>query len=232
LGAITGRLLEKGVHVLALEKDKTFVEILKKEYEGFGEAFEVLEGDALKVDLKKELSCRGKGRWKFISNLPYYITTPILMNIFEHSTLFSRAVCMMQKEVADRFVAKPSTKDYGRLTLAADYFAETRFLFEVSRGCFTPKPAVASSVLAFDFKEELALDIQEQRFLFKVIKLGFSQRRKMFIKLLTEGLPALSRALLEEIFTDLGWEKNLRGESLSLEDYQRLCEKLLTHLEA
>ncbi len=232
LGALTGRLLERGCKVRAVEKDPQFTGILKKEFPVFLEKgfFKILEGDVLKTDIRKWLAPKKgeTGRRKLVGNLPYYITAPIIFELMAVRRDLSRAVLTMQKEVAERLVASPGSKDYGRLTLGVRYGAETRHAFDIPPSCFTPSPSVHSSVMVLDFHDiRECLDPDEEKRLFDLIARAFSQRRKTLLGLLASwAQPALSRAQLEEIFSRLGFAPMVRGEELLLKDFIALGREL------
>ncbi len=227
LGALTGEILNRGAKVFAVEKDPRFVEILREEY-GEKRGLEVAEDDIIRFDFKKFAEKLGKKKIKVVSNLPYYITAPILFCLADAREIISMAVLMMQKEVADRVMASPGTKDYGRLTLAVRYSADVKHLFDVSRGCFTPQPEVSSSVLEFDFypKKQL-LDSKTEKRVFKLIELAFSQRRKTFMKILSHD-PQIgkTRDEISKIFEKHSIKPTARGEELMFKDYLAIAEDL------
>lgn len=227
LGALTGEILNRGAKVIAVEKDPRFVAILREEYDP--KALEVIDEDILKFDFDKFSEKIGrKKKIKVISNLPYYITAPILFCLADARAMISGAVLMMQKEVADRVLASPGSKDYGRLTLAVRYSANVKHAFDVSRGCFTPQPEVSSSVLTFDFfPDKQLLEKETEKRVFSLIELAFSQRRKTFLGIMSHhSRIGKKRAELEKIFTDLGLKLTARGEELLFKDYLALAEAL------
>ncbi len=230
LGAITGEMLSRGYQVCAVEKDPRFLEVLKTEYSSFIPGYlNLTEGDVLKTDLKKIIAEKNqKKKFKVISNLPYYITAPILFQLLSYHGLFSRGVFMVQKEVAQRMVASPGTKDYGRLTLGIRYAATVKHAFDIPPRCFTPQPEVESSVIVMEFHtEKQLLSAEEEEKVFRLIKAAFSQRRKTFLNLLLrESSIKKKRPELEEIFKSLGWSLTIRGEELLLKDYIGLAQRL------
>lgn len=226
LGALTNQILRRGANVLAVEKDARFVSILKEELKAVAkENFKIEHGDVLKFDFKKHIS---KPPVKFASNLPYYITAPILTTLIEKRELFSKCVLMMQKEVCDRLLASPGSKDYGRLTLFVRYYAHAEHAFDVSKNCFTPKPMVASSVLTLTFHNSIhQMKKEEEQKLFKIIEVAFSQRRKTLVGLLVKaGFLKSDKTRLLEVFEALGWSEKVRGEELSLKDFMALTKAL------
>ena len=229
LGALTGHLLERGVRVFAIERDPVFAGILKKEFASFKGRLVILEEDILKINLKKLLGARAKRKgWKVIGNLPYYITAPILFTLMEHRSRISRAVLTMQKEVADRLIASPGTKDYGRLTLGVRYAADVRHAFDIAPSCFTPQPEVDSSVITLTFHSQSALRKRvDEAFLFHLIRLAFSQRRKTLLHLLVRDKKIkMGREELLQILRHLGFSQTVRGEELLLKDYMVLTKFL------
>jgi 16S rRNA (adenine1518-N6/adenine1519-N6)-dimethyltransferase len=226
LGALTGEMIRRGAKVIAVEKDARFVAILREEYDP--KALEVIEDDIIHFDFKKISERTGKKKIKVISNLPYYITAPILFRLADEKDMIAGAVLMMQKEVADRVMASPGSKDYGRLTLAVRYSAEVRHAFDVSRGCFTPQPEVSSSVLVFDFYPgKQLLEKETETRVFKLIELAFSQRRKTFLGIMShDPKTGKKREELEKIFTKLGLKLTARGEELLFKDYLALEKEL------
>ncbi|MCB9800209.1 MAG: ribosomal RNA small subunit methyltransferase A [Candidatus Omnitrophica bacterium] len=231
LGALTGELLNRGSRLTVVEKDARFAEILNREYaSAMNPHFKVVHQDFMDFDLK---SLGKKQDVKVISNLPYYITAPILMRLLEHRGLFSKAVVMMQKEVAQRFTAMPGSKDYGRLSLKMRYYAGITHLFDVKPTCFTPRPKVHSSVLELQFRkrDELPKDINEE-FLFDLIKLAFSQRRKTFLNLLIRDKTLqIDKQKITEFFESNGMSLKVRGEELLMKDFIRLAQQFQNRID-
>lgn len=226
LGALTGHLLDRCKKLIVVEKDPRFTAVLKEEYPKINQKpHELIEADILKTSVEEIVGARGRA-WKVISNLPYYITTPILFHLLEHKERFSRMVFMMQKEVAYRLFAGPGTKDYGKITLAVRYSASVEHAFDVSPGCFTPQPEVASTVLVLTphSKDQKLLPKKEKLF-FHLIQTAFSQRRKMLINLLASDKSlGFSKPQIEAIFKKLNIPLTCRGEELLLKDYFGLVE--------
>lgn len=231
LGAVTQEILKRGFSLLAVEKDRKFVEILQTELApAYAGKFTLVHGDILENNLTKTLQeWAGQGpKVKAVSNLPYYISTPILFHLIEHAKNFSKAVLMLQKEVAARLTAKPGEDDYGRLSVTTRFYGETKFLFDVSPACFLPRPEVMSRVIAFTFRSFAPgiSTVCEKKFL-ELVQIAFSQRRKTLLSLLTNGFkPRKNRKDLERIFQDLGFALNARGETLSLEEFLSLSGRL------
>lgn len=240
LGALSREILMRGAKLIVIEKDENFLKVMGEEIAAFFPSrIQLIHADILKIDWKwlalqihqmlgvRSSSSRGdaKTKIKVISNLPYYITAPILFDLIEHKHLFSDAVLMMQKEVAMRLVAQPGSKEYGRLTLGVRYAAETRHAFDVSKGCFTPQPLVDSSVMLLHFheKRQLPKDLKET-FFAHLIQAAFAHRRKMLLPALAhESSLGVSRIALENIFTELGLDYKVRAEQLFLKDFIALA---------
>ncbi len=246
LGALTGELLKRGATVIAVEKDPRFIPVLREEYSGYEDRFKLISADVLETDLSVilrpeaeespasrsfaslRMTQKHQSNFKVISNLPYYITAPILLKLVAARKFFSEAVLTMQKEVAQRLAAFPGTKHYGRLTLAVRYGAEVEPGFDIPKSCFTPVPEVDSSVLKLFFhKEADRLKAGEEKFLFDLIRTGFAQRRKTFLHALRHDPQiGLEREELLSIFKSLGFSEKVRGEELLLKDFMALAARL------
>ena len=243
LGARTGEILKRGVSVIAIEKDERFIPVLEEEFRVYGKKFKLFRGDILETNLRvilrailKDSSAalrvtregEGRSQLKVISNLPYYITAPILLKLIEARKLFSEAVLTMQKEVAQRLIAFPGTKHYGRLTLAVRYGAEVEHGFDIPKTCFTPAPEVDSSVVRLIFhKGPALLKSAEEKSLFNLIRIAFSQRRKTLLRVLSgERSLGTDRPRILEIFKSLGLSEKVRGEELLLKDFMALAAQL------
>jgi 16S rRNA (adenine1518-N6/adenine1519-N6)-dimethyltransferase len=251
LGALTNELVKRAKKVWAIEKDARFVSILKEELAAYNN-LELIHQDILQVDLRSLSSSSAKAedpvqdsrfrgndkQIKLIGNLPYYITGPILFHLLDFSNLISKAVLMMQKEVADRLVASPGSKSYGKLSILFRYMANVSHAFDVSPGCFTPRPEVESSVIIATFNPESArLPKDDEALLFHLVTVAFSQRRKTLLHLLLRD-PKISarggsasggkmdRAQWLELFASHGFSDKVRGEELLLKDYLTMVETL------
>ena len=229
LGALTGEILGRGAKVWAVEKDGQFARILEREWSDYVPAkLKIVSGDILEFDIKKMVpKKKGKCLIKVISNLPYYITTPAIFHLIHYRGLIERAVLTMQKDVADRLLASPGTRDYGRLTLGVRYAAEVRHGFDIPPSCFTPQPDVDSSVLHLTFFPEAKLPKGvDEPFLFYLIRVAFGQRRKTLLHILTRDPKInLERGPILKIFEALGFAPRVRGEELLLKDYFALAER-------
>jgi 16S rRNA (adenine1518-N6/adenine1519-N6)-dimethyltransferase len=230
LGALTGRMIEQGCGIIAVEKDKKFVEILNEELgASVSNRIKIIQGDILKCDLAGILADNGlRGRKiKVISNLPYYITAPVLFYLIERRDLLSRAVLTLQKEVGDRMDAQPGSKDYGRLSVGVRYAASVRRAFNIPPQCFTPRPAVDSATVVLDFDRPRLERKGEEKIFSRVVRTAFCQRRKtLFHNLMCDRGFSLTREVLAETFLALGFKKMVRGEELLLKDYLALTDVL------
>ncbi len=224
LGAITELLLERGAHVTAVEQDPQFVVILREELGKNYPDLKIIENDILKFPAGEHFP--GKKPVRAVGNIPYYITSEILLYLIGHREIFESACLMVQKEIADRLLAQPGTKSYGRLTLLVRYYADLTRIFEVSRNCFSPRPEVDSTVVLIAFRKKTPKGVNE-KVLFDVIKHGFGQRRKTVLNSIGGGFSnQIPKVEMEKIFADAGIAPNARAENLLLKDFIRLAELL------
>ena len=222
LGAITELLLRDGAKVIAIEQDPRFVEILKGELGDDFKTLTLVHDDVLKVNLRKYV--QGKSKLKVVGNIPYYITSPILLYLIEHRTLIDSAYLTVQKEIADRIFAQPGTKAYGRLSLLVRFYADVNRAFEISRNCFSPKPNVDSTVIELIFRQKLPASVNET-VLFDLIKYGFQARRKNILNAITDGFRGeITKQEAKELLNRAGLHETVRAEELMLKDFIRLAE--------
>jgi len=219
-GTLTRVLAEAGAQVVAIEIDPALIPILKEQLHGL--TAKVVPGDVLQLNLD-ELAEEHDLRkpYKVVANLPYYITTPIIMNILESDYQFERLVIMVQWEVAQRLTAKPGSKDFGAITLAVDYYTEAKILFKVSRQMFNPAPEVDSAVISLTKRPQPPVDVYNPRLLFKLIKAAFGQRRKTLLNAL--GSLGSEKEAVAECLRQADIDGQRRGETLSLQEYARLA---------
>lgn len=215
-GALTEILLQKGAHVVAVEKDRIFAEALKR-LQTEDNRLEVFNDDILEFPLDKHLH----RKTKVISNLPYHLTTPILALLFPRRDLFSTLTVMVQEEVARRFVAPPGGEDYSSFTVFLSYYSKAKYAFKVGRNCFYPAPRVDSAIVTMELKEPPSVSDEEG--FFKLTRGAFSQRRKMLRASLKEQY---SPALVEKALTDMGVNPLSRPEELSLDQFLQLFSAL------
>lgn len=225
LGTLTQRLARAAQLVVCIELDRNLVEIMKTTVQAEHRNVEVIHGDAARVDLHKLLTERlppGQ-KAKVAANLPYYITTPLVMRLLEEDLPLDQIVVMVQKEVADRMIAPPGSKEYGALSVAVQYYTEPRILTRVNRGAFLPPPEVDSAVVGMRVRETPPVQAPRAGF-FRVVRAAFGQRRKTLSNALT-GL-GLDKAVVQEALNLAGIEANRRGETLSLEEFAALARIL------
>ena len=227
IGTMTQYLAEAAREVIAVEIDTKLIPILQdtlKEYDNVT----VLNEDILKVDIRKIAEEKNGGKpIKVVANLPYYITTPIIMGLFESEVPLDSITVMVQKEVADRMQVGPGTKDYGALSLAVQYYAEPYIVANVPPNCFIPRPAVGSAVIRLTRYQEKPVKVNDASFMFKIIRASFNQRRKT----LQNGLYNSSELRIPKEKTvaaleEMGLTPTLRGEKLSLEEFALLSDIL------
>ena len=223
LGTLTKPLLEKAGKVIAVELDTKMVQILTDRFEE--EKIRIINEDVLKIDLSKLIE-EEKGELKtvkIVANLPYYITTPIIMKLLEDRLNVKSITVMIQKEVADRLTCNPGTKLAGAITYSVYYYALTEKVYTVPNTSFIPEPEVTSEVIKLTLREQLAVNVKSEKNLFKVIKVAFMQRRKTLLNgLSNSGLFTKEKA--REILKELGIEENVRGEKLTLEQFAKISD--------
>lgn len=221
-GTLTKELAESGAEVIAVEIDKSLLPILQKILQGYN--VHLVQGDILKLDLNEIIrNYSFREPYKIVANLPYYITTPVIMNLLEKQYNVDQIVIMVQLEVAERLVAEPGGKDYGAITLPVRYYTEPRILFKVPGKMFTPPPAVESAVLSLKKRKKPPVDVYNPDLMFKLIKGAFGQRRKTLLNALSSASPPLSREEIVSVLETAGINKERRGETLSLDEYAKLA---------
>lgn len=225
IGTLTEALCEKAGFVIAIEIDDKLIPILKDNLSEMDNFF-LLHKDALKVDFQKLLSEHPEfSSVKVVANLPYYITTPILMSLLEKKLSFRSITVMVQKEVALRMKAAPGTKDYGALSLAVQYYSKPEIVQEVPPHCFIPRPNVSSMVIHLQLHEKAPVSVKDPALLFKTIKFSFMQRRKTLVNALSSGFH-LDKKDLQALLSSLSYSENVRGETLSLEDFALISDAI------
>lgn len=225
LGVLTNLLLEKSDDVIAVELDNRMVEIISDRFKEKTN-LTVIHEDILKVDLKELLNNRKKSensKVKVVANLPYYISTPIIMKLLEQNQIIDEIIVMVQKEVGERLTAKTGTRVAGAITYAVEFYSDATAIINVPKESFVPSPKVESVVIKLKIKSKTQNVNKEM--LFKVIKTAFSQRRKTLSNALVNG-GIVEKNKLEEVLEKAGLEKNVRGENLTLEDFIKLCENI------
>ena len=227
IGTMTQYLAESAGHVVAVEIDANLIPILKETLADY-ENVTVLNADILKLDIMELAREYGGGRpLKVVANLPYYITTPIIMNLLEGEAPVDNITVMVQKEVADRMQTGPGSKDYGALSLAVQYYAEPYIAANVPPNCFIPRPAVGSAVIRLKKLQQPSAAVKDAGLMFKLIRASFNQRRKTLLNGLSNAAElAFSKEEIAAAIEACGLEPAVRGETLSLEQFARLADAL------
>ncbi|OON93962.1 MAG: 16S rRNA (adenine(1518)-N(6)/adenine(1519)-N(6))-dimethyltransferase [Candidatus Epulonipiscioides saccharophilum] len=219
IGSLTQELLEHANEVIAVEIDKSLIPILDDQF-GHFENFSLINDDILKLNLQDIL--KDKSSIKVVANLPYYITTPIIMDLLESNLPFVSIIVMVQKEVADRIVAKPGTKDYGSISASIAYYAQTRIVANVPQHSFMPRPNVNSAVIELSLYKNPPVTLKNKELFFRVIKAAFSQRRKTILNTLANNFD-IDKSSIKEILDLANIAENVRGETLSIMNFAVLA---------
>ncbi len=235
IGTMTQYLAESAREVVAVEIDKNLIPILEDTLSEYDNVT-VINEDILKVDLRKLAEEKNNGRpVKIVANLPYYITTPIIMGLFENQVPLSSITIMVQKEVADRMQVGPGTKDYGALSLAVQYYARPEIVLQVPPACFMPRPGVGSAVIRLTKHEQPPVRTKDEKKLFAVIRASFGQRRKTLANALTNGFcyeaesgktQRVTRQQVYDVLEQMELSQTIRGEALTLEQFAELSDLL------
>ncbi|MDY2814568.1 MAG: 16S rRNA (adenine(1518)-N(6)/adenine(1519)-N(6))-dimethyltransferase RsmA [Dorea sp.] len=227
IGTMTQYLAEAAGKVIAVEIDKNLIPILEDTLSEYDNVT-IINEDVLKLDIRELADNENQGRpMKVVANLPYYITTPIIMGLFENHVPMESITVMVQKEVADRMQTGPGSKDYGALSLAVQYYAEPYIVANVPPNCFMPRPRVGSAVIRLTCHAKPPVEVKDERFMFDIIRASFNQRRKT----LANGLKnsdrfSFSKESIETAIEALGKGANVRGETLTLEEFAVLSNRL------
>ncbi len=234
LGTLTKYLLQKAKKVICIELDKKMIRILEDRFSLY-QNFEVLNQDVLKVDLKELIDNEKKNtqiqKVKIVANLPYYITTPIIMKLLEEELPLDSITVMIQKEVADRLIAIPGDKQTGAITYSVYYYAQAQGILEVSNDSFIPEPEVTSKVIKLNIRKEPIVHVEKKEDMFKIIKCAFMQRRKTLLNALMNTNVFNSKEEGVQILEKLGMDKSVRPEKLKLEDYAKIANCLSKSIE-
>ena len=213
IGTLTQGLAQSGANVTAIELDTRLLEVLDTTLAQYSNVT-IVHGDVLKLDVP---SIMHHEQFKVVANLPYYITTPIIMSLLESRLPIERLVVMVQKEVALRMVAKPGTKDYGALSVAVQYYTKPDIVLDVPPKSFLPAPAVTSSVIRCVLRDQPPVDVVDEKLFFRVVKAGFAQRRKTFAN--TMKTTGLSKDRIEELLAKANIDGQRRGETFTLQEF-------------
>lgn len=213
IGTLTQGLVQSGADVTAIELDRRLLAVLDTTLASYDNV-RIIHGDVLKLDVPSIMNHKP---FKVVANLPYYITTPIIMSLLESKLPIERLVVMVQKEVALRMVAKPGTKDYGALSVAVQYYTEPDIVLDVPPKSFLPAPAVTSSVIRCVLRDKPPVDVIDEKLFFRVVKAGFAQRRKTFAN--TMKTTGLSKDRIEELLAKANIDGQRRGETFTLQEF-------------
>ena len=246
LGTLTQKLLEKAGKVIAIELDKRMVEILSNRFKLYNN-FELMNEDVLKVNLKELINSKMEENnakleqklentnqkafinlktVKIVANLPYYITTPIVMKLLEEKLPIESITVMVQKEVADRLIENPGGKNSGAITYSVSYYAKAKEILKVKPNSFIPEPSVESKVIQLEIRTKCPIQVENEALMFKIIKYAFMQRRKTFVNALEKSEIFHSKAEIIKILNKIGQNEKVRGETLSLEDYANITNSV------
>lgn len=225
LGTLTKELLERAGQVTCIELDKRMIEILQDRFSMYNN-FELINSDVLKVDLKEIIKKSNLANTKIVANLPYYITTPIIMKLLEERLEIQTITVMIQKEVADRLITKPGTGDTGAITYAINYYSEPKRVLEVPNTAFIPEPKVNSSVIQLQILKEPKVKVEDEAKLFDLIKTAFMQKRKTLVNGLANSNKYGTKEQIEQALTNLNIDLKIRPEKLALEQFAELSKVL------
>lgn len=229
LGTLTEELLKKAGKVIAIELDERMIRILSDRFSLYNN-FELINEDVLKVNLseiiKKEKANNNLVDAKIVANLPYYITTPIIMKLLEEELDIKSITVMIQKEVAERLIAVPGDKLSGAITYCVYYYADSEKIMVVENNSFIPEPEVQSEVIKLNIRNVPAIKLKDKDLFFKVVKVSFMQRRKTLMNSLVNGGILKNKEEARRMFEELGLDVNVRGENLSMLDFEKICEWL------
>ncbi len=230
IGCVTQALLEKAGKVISIEIDNQLIPILEEQF-GAEPHFKLIHNDVLKVDLAALIAEESPNRRiKVVANLPYYITTPIIMTLLEDELPIESITVMVQKEVADRLSSKPGTKQYGAISVSVNYFSTPELVVDVPRNCFMPSPNVDSAVIKLNVHEEPLVKTNNVKQMFRIIKAAFLLRRKTLLNTLAaHGDLGIDKERLKELLDESGIGAQTRGETLSIEEFARLSDYIDEH---
>ena len=232
IGSLTQVLSFQAKKVIAVEIDDQLIPILNDTL-GQYDNIKIIHGDILKIDLKKLIEEENSNQpIKVVANLPYYITTPIIMELLESKLPVKSITIMVQKEVAQRLAASPGSKDYGAISVAVQYYSKPCLLANVPHNCFIPRPNVDSAVIHLEVFNEPTVSVKDEALFFKIIKAAFSQRRKTLINsLYNQNVISISKEEMASILSRVGLDENIRGEMLSIDEFAKLSDALSEYLK-
>ena len=231
LGTLTAQLLEKAGKVIAIELDQNMLKILNDRFQLYNN-FILLNNDILQVDLKKLIkeNISGFSKVKVVANLPYYITTPIIMKLLEEKLDIESITVMVQKEVADRITAIPGDKLSGAITYSVNYYAHAKKVIFVDKQCFIPSPEVDSEVIKLDIRSIPVVNVNDEELFFRIIKASFMQRRKTLINGLSNSGIITNKEKIKNIFEKKRIDLGIRGEKLTIEQFAKLSNLISEYI--
>ena len=233
LGVLTNRLLQESNNVVAVELDKRMVNILKDRFaqninDQAESKLEIINEDILKINLNQLIAEKRKKQEikqvKIVANLPYYISTPIIMKLLENRLDIDEIIVMVQKEVAERLTAKTGTRLAGAITYAVEYYSEATSLIKVPKESFVPSPKVESEVIKLKVRKDKKIHVENEKLLFNIISKSFMQRRKTLSNALLNNNIMKNKDDVKKMWTELGMDENIRGESLTLEQFGKITD--------
>ena len=226
MGVLTERLLKKSNNVVVIELDKKMIEILQNRF-CLNRNLEIINNDVLKVDLEKLIKNKKEqtniNKVKIVANLPYYISTPIIMKLLENRLEISEIIVMVQKEVAQRLGAETGTREAGAITYAVEYYAQATPIIDVPKESFIPSPKVESQVIKLEVRQNPKIEVEDEKLLFNIIQKSFMQRRKTLSNALINNRILDSKEEVEKMFKTLEIPSNVRGEKLTLEEFGKIA---------
>lgn len=226
LGVLTERLLKKSNNVVVIELDKKMIEILQNRF-CLNRNLEIINNDVLKVDLEKLIKNKKEqtniNKVKIVANLPYYISTPIIMKLLENRLEISEIIVMVQKEVAQRLGAETGTREAGAITYAVEYYAKATPIIDVPKESFIPSPKVESQVIKLEVRQNPKIEVEDEKLLFNIIQKSFMQRRKTLSNALINNRILDSKEEVGKMFKTLEIPSNVRGENLTLEEFGKIA---------
>ena len=226
LGVLTERLLKKSNNVVVIELDKKMIEILQNRF-CLNRNLEIINNDVLKVDLEKLIKNKKEqtniNKVKIVANLPYYISTPIIMKLLENRLEISEIIVMVQKEVAQRLGAETGTREAGAITYAVEYYAQATPIIDVPKESFIPSPKIESQVIKLEVRQNPKIEVEDEKLLFNIIQKSFMQRRKTLSNALINNRILDSKEEVEKMFKTLEIPSNVRGENLTLEEFGKIA---------
>ena len=230
MGVLTAAAAECASRVVAVEIDRHLIPILTETLEDYDNV-ELINADVMKTDLSEVVEkYRTSGKVRIIGNLPYYITTPIVMKLLEERVPADSITIMMQKEVADRIKASPGSKTYGALSVAVGFYCTVRHLANAPKEVFVPRPKVDSTVIRLDVRQERPVDLVDEKLFFETIKKGFGQRRKTLLNSLT-GIRGMPKESIAAVLADCGIDSRRRAETLSMSEFADLANEIAQRAE-